>query len=151
MTAIRAAFLHIANVPMSTPARLVLLALSNRHNQETGRCDPSNATLCGDTQHTERTVRKAIRELERLRLITTTERKQRSGRGKRNLTNRYRLKGGVQYAGGMGSNMPPKQESIASAYDDLVFAISVESENPAPESPCQMNGNDDSDHLEGDS
>lgn len=125
-TALRAAFDHVASVEMSAPARLVILALSNRHNQETGRCDPSNATICKDTQLTERTVRKALRELEALRLITTTERKQRTGRGKRNMTNRYRLKGGVQYAGRMGSNMPPKQEYTPGAFDDLVLAIEVD-------------------------
>lgn len=118
------AFRHISSVPMSLPARLVLVALSNRHNQETGRCDPSLATICADTQITERTVRKSLRELEGLGLITTTERKRRTGRGKRNLTNRYRLKGGVQYAGRMGSNMPPKQEYTApSAFDDLAMLL----------------------------
>lgn len=128
LTALRYAFLHISAVPMSAPARLVLLALSNRHNQETGRCDPSIATLCIDTQLSERAVRNGLRELERLRLISTTERRRRTGRGKRNLTNRYRLKGGAQYAGGMGHNMPPKQEYTPSAFDDLAMLIDDGSE-----------------------
>lgn len=122
--ALHHAFGHISNVKMSLPARLVLLALANRHNQETGRCDPSISTLCDDTQVAERTVRKALRELEKLKLITTTERKLRTGRGKRNLTNRYRLKGGVQYAGGLGSNMPPNLKiSAPSAFDDLAMLL----------------------------
>lgn len=115
---------HIATVPMSLPARLVLVMLANRHNQETGRCDPSNARLCDDTQLSERGVRKALRELEVLGLIRTTERVQRTGRGKRNLTNRYRLKGGAQYAGRVGHNMPPNLEIYApSAFDDLAASI----------------------------
>ena len=108
---------------MSAPCRLVLLALSNRHNQETGRCDPSVSTLCSDTQLSERAVRSALRELESLKLISTVERKLRTGRGKRNMTNRYRLKGGAQYAGRMGHNMPPKQEDTPSAFDDLAMLI----------------------------
>lgn len=125
-TALRAAFQNIATVEMSAPARLVLLALSNRHNQETGRCDPSNATICKDTQLSERAVRGAIRELEQAKLISTTHRVRRTGRGKKNMTNRYRLKGGAQYAGGMGHNMPPKQEYTASrvsAFDDLANLV----------------------------
>lgn len=127
-TALRAAFSHIQSTEMSAPARLVLLALSNRHNQETGRCDPSNARICDDVQLSERSVRSSLRELERLRIITTTERKQRTGRGRKNLTNRYRLKGfssGAQFAGSMGHNMPPKQEYTPGAYDDLVLAVEV--------------------------
>ena len=122
--ALHAAFLHVENHEMSLPARLVLLVLANRHNQETGRCDPSIARICGDTQLSERAVRKSLRELEKLRLIVTVERKQRTGRGKRNLTNRYRIAGGAQYAGRVGHNMPPKQEYTApSAFDDLAMLL----------------------------
>ena len=121
------AFNHISSVKMSLPARLVLLALANRHNQETGRCDPSVATICEDTQLSERAVRAALRELEGLKLITTTERKLRTGRGKRNLTNRYRIKGGAQCAGRMGHNMPPKQEySPPAAFDDLAMLLDMD-------------------------
>lgn len=122
--ALHHAFQHIASTDMGLPARLVLLALANRHNQETGRCDPSIATICHDTKLSERAVRAALRELEELKLITTTERKLRTGRGKRNLTNRYRLKGGAQYAGRVGHNMPPKLETTApSAFDDLAALL----------------------------
>lgn len=130
-TALRAAFLHVQNLPMSAPARLVILALSNRHNQETGRCDPSVARICSDTQMSERAVRGALRELEKLGVVVTVERQARTGRGKRNLTNRYRLKGGAQYAAGMGHNMPPnlednthdKKEPLPSVFDDLAMSI----------------------------
>ena len=122
--ALHQAFIHIGTVKMSLPARLVLLALANRHNQETGRCDPSIATVCHDTQLSERAVRAALRELEGLKLISTIERRLRTGRGRRNLTNRYRLKGGAQYAGRMGHNMPPKLETSApSAFDDLAMLL----------------------------
>lgn len=122
--ALRHAFAHISAVKMSLPARLVLLALANRHNQETGRCDPSISTLCEDTQLSDRAVQKALRELEKLKLVTTVERKQRTGRGKRNLTNRYRLKGGEQYAGRMGSNIPPNLNTSApAAFDDLAMLL----------------------------
>lgn len=129
LTALRSAFSHIAKVKMSAPSRLALLALANRHNQETGRCDPSVATICKDTQLSERAVRSALRELEGLKLISTVERKLRAGRGRRNMTNRYRLKGGAQYAGGMGHNMPPKQEDTPSAFDDLAMLIESEADN----------------------
>lgn len=45
------------------------------------------------------------------------------------MTNRYRLKGGAQYAGGMGHNMPPKQEDTPSAFDDLAMLIESEADN----------------------
>ena len=116
---------------MSLPARIVLLALANRHNQEAGRCDPSIATICADTQLSERAVQTALRTLEKLSIITTVERKQRTGRGKRNLTNRYRIGGGAQYAGRVGHNMPPKLEyTPPSAFDDL--AALIDCEEPVP-------------------
>lgn len=124
ITALRAAFKHIEEVPMGAPARLVLLALANHHNQETGRCDPSVGRLVKTTQLCERAVRTALRELETLKLIVTVLRQQKTGRGKRNLTSRYRLKGGAQYAGGMGHNMPPNQEYYTpSAFDDLAMMV----------------------------
>ena len=129
MTALRSAFKSISETKMSAPARLVLLALSNRHNQETGRCDPSTATICRDTQLSERAVRLAIRELEKKRLIVTTHRVRRTGAGRRNMSNRYNLRGGAQYAGGMGHNMPPKQEYTPSVFSDLAMSI----EEPDPE------------------
>ena len=121
--ALHAAFLHLECKPMSMPARLVLLVLANRHNQEAGRCDPSVARICEDAQLSERAVRKSLRELEQLKLIVTVERKQRTGRGKHNLTNRYRIAGGAQYAGRVGHNMPTKQEYTPSAFDDLAMSI----------------------------
>lgn len=129
MTALRAAFAHVANVEMGIPSKLVLLSLADHHNQETGRCDPSIARLQKATGLSERAIRKAIRELEVLRLVTTVERKQRTGRGKRNLTNRYRIAGGAQYAGRMGHNMPPNHNTTPSAFDDLAMSIEALTED----------------------
>jgi hypothetical protein len=124
-TAIRNAFGVIASVDMSPSAKLVLLALSNRHNQETGRCDPSVATIAADTQMSARAVQYGLRELEQIKAITTIERKQRSGRGKKNLTNRYRIAGGAKFACGGVQDLRTKQEYTPSAFDDLAMSIEI--------------------------
>lgn len=123
LTALRAAFGHITQHEMTPSASLVLLCLANRHNQETGRCDPSLARIASDAGINERSVRRALRELEALKLVTTVHRVARSGRGKRNMTNRYRLKGGGKLSAGMGTECPPKQEYTPSAFDDLVMLV----------------------------
>lgn len=123
MTAIRTAFVHIQTREMGIPSKLVLLALADHHNQETGRCDPSVNRLCKTTGLSERSVRNGLRELEALKVITTVERKQRTGRGKRNLTNRYRIAGGAQYAGRMGHSMPPNHKITPAAFDALAMSI----------------------------
>lgn len=122
-TAIRFAFDHVRTHKLKASSSLVLLCLANRHNQETGRCDPSLSRLVDDSGLSERAVRSALRDLEAQRLITTTHRTQRTGLGKKNLTNRYRIKGGAKSAGGMGQNLPPKQEYRPSAFDDLVMSL----------------------------
>jgi DNA-binding transcriptional ArsR family regulator len=129
--ATRAAWLHIRGKDISIPARLVLLALADRHNQETGRCDPSIARIVCDTRLSERAVRTALRELEAAKAVTTVERQQRTGRGKRNMTNRYKIsgiKGGAQYAGGMGHNMPPNLNITPTAFGDLAFPLGGDDE-----------------------
>ena len=124
LTALRNAFKHIETVPMAVPARLVLLALANHHNQETGRCDPSINRLSTTTQLSARAVQLGLRDLEKMKLIYTVERQARTGKGKRNLTNRYRIKGGEQYAATPLNNMHPKQEQYyPSAFDDLAMMI----------------------------
>lgn len=122
-TAFKSAMSNISDANVGPCAKLVLLALANRHNQETGRCDPSIETIASDIGISERSVRAGLRELERERLISTTHRVQRTGRGKRNLTNRYNLRGGAKSAGGVGQNLPPKQEYIPSVFDDLAMLV----------------------------
>jgi DNA-binding transcriptional ArsR family regulator len=123
MTATNAAWEHIEAHDLSAATALVLLALARRHNQETGRCDPSITRIAADTGLSERAVRNGLRSLEELRLIVTVFRKATTGRGKKNMTSRYRIKGGAKYAGGVGQNMPPKREYKPSAFDDLVMSI----------------------------
>ncbi|MCE8520824.1 helix-turn-helix domain-containing protein [Ruegeria pomeroyi] len=82
-------------------AALVLHTLAWHHNHQTGRCDPSNATLCEETGLSERGVRDAIGQLKDAGIIKVTARTQKSGRGHRNLTNRYTFAGGAKFAGRM--------------------------------------------------
>ena len=124
-TAIRVGFRLIASVKMSASARLVYLALANFHNQETGRCDPSIRRICESTQCSERSVRDALRELEKLGLLQTVFRQASTGRGKKNLTSRYRLKGGANSAATLGQKLPPNQEPNPSAFDDLAMSIEI--------------------------
>jgi len=128
LTALKSAFQHISDVPLTPCAKLVLLCLANRHNQETGRCDPSIERMMCDLKISERAVRSALRELEAAKLISTVHRVSRTGRGKRNLTNRYRIRGGAKSAGGMGQNLPPKQEDKPAAFDDLIFSVRTDYE-----------------------
>lgn len=128
MTALRAAFHAIESHAMSAPARLALLALADCHNQETGRCDPSIKKLCAKTQLSERSVRAGLRELESLRLVQTVFRKKSTGRGRVNMTSRYRLKGGAQFAGRVGHSLPPNHKYRPSAYDDLAMSIEDDGE-----------------------
>jgi len=112
--AITNAFSSIKAIKLTQSAKLVLLALSNRHNQETGRCDPSVKTISEDLMISVRAVRDALRELEACDLIETVHRKARTGRGQKNRTNRYRLKTGAKSAGGMRQNLPTKKEILGS-------------------------------------
>lgn len=143
-TALRAVSAIMGNWPKSvTPSgKLVLFALADRHNQETGRCDPSLKTIARDLGICERSVRDGLRSLEKAGLIVTVERTQRSGRGKKNLTNRYRLtmpSMGAKSAGGMGQNLPTNQEGKRpvetshrpSAFDDLAMLIDERLEIPS--------------------
>lgn len=118
-TAFRNAMSNLCGSDISPSAKLVLIALANRHNQETGRCDPSIETIAADVGLSSRAVQYGLRELEKAKLITTTHRVRRTGRGKKNLSNRYRLKGGAKFACGMVQNLRPKQEYTPSAFDDL--------------------------------
>ena len=126
MIAIRTAFAAIAQIKMSAPARLVYLALADFHNQDTGRCDPSVNSIRQKTQLSERSVRNALRELESLRQIETVFRMAKTGRGKKNLTSRYRVIGGAPTAAPMGQDMPPNHNNTRpSAFDDLAMSIEV--------------------------
>lgn len=120
-----AAWEHIARNKFTSPTRLVLLTLAHRHNQETGRCDPSIDRLCEDTGLSARAVRYALRALEKAKVIVTIERLARTGRGKRNLTNRYKIRGAPSAGGGVHdvhTNMKDRH-TAPSAYDDLAMIL----------------------------
>ena len=51
--------------------KLVLLALANRHNKDTGKCYPSMTRMAADTGMCRRSVMRAIGKLEKSGLITT--------------------------------------------------------------------------------
>lgn len=124
ISAINWAFGAIASTDLKPSAALTLLALAHCHNQETGRCDPSLATICSKTSLSERAVRDGLRQLEACKLIATEHRTIRTGRGKRNLRNRYTLRGGAKSAGRLGQNLPGKGKyRPPSAFHDLAMSI----------------------------
>lgn len=68
--------------------KLVLLALADHHNRETGRCDPSLDTLAGDAVMTRKAVIANLHALREKGLITVGSRHADSGR---RLANFYTL------------------------------------------------------------
>lgn len=124
ISAINWAFEAIGSSNLKPSAALTLLALAHCHNQETGRCDPSLATISQKASLDERSVRRGLRELEELKLIATVHRTIRTGRGKRNLRNRYTLRGGDRMSGGVGTQCPGKGKyRPPSAFHDLAMSI----------------------------
>lgn len=61
----------------SATRKAVLLALANRANHDTGRCDPSVERICEETELAERSVRQALADLADTGLIQR-ERKRRA-------------------------------------------------------------------------
>ncbi|RUU98601.1 helix-turn-helix domain-containing protein [Mesorhizobium sp. M6A.T.Cr.TU.017.01.1.1] len=55
--------------PGDPVAKNVLIALCEHLNGKTGQCNPRVATICHDTDYSDRAVRKALRTLEKLGLI----------------------------------------------------------------------------------
>ena len=124
MTALRVAFQHVRTKNLSPSATIVLLCLANRHNQETGRCDPSISRLTEDSGLSRRSVQNGLRELEKLKVIQTVFRKRTTGRGRADMNSRYRISGGANSAPTPAQNLRTKQEDRrASAFDDLAMII----------------------------
>ena len=126
MTALRSAFSHLQSNDLSPSASIVLLCLANRHNQETGRCDPSIARLVKDTGLSRRSVQNGLRELEQKKLVQTVFRKCSTGRGRIDMNSRYRIKRGANSAPTPAQNLRTKQEIYPSAYDDLAMSVEIE-------------------------
>ena len=99
---------------------LVLLALAQCHFDDTGRCDPSNALLRKMTGLSERGVRDGAKECCDKGIVHIIYRQARTGRGKRNLNNRYAFRGGAKFAGGVGQNLPPLRDNKPTAFFDLI-------------------------------
>ncbi len=100
-------------------AKLVLLMLADRHNSDTGRCDPSMDTLAMDCCMSKPSIKRAIKALKEAGLINIHPRWE----GTVSLSNFYtfnmqemmgvgsiRPQGGVTQTPGVGSNRPPNQE-----------------------------------------
>lgn len=68
----------------SPTRKLVLLALADRHNRDTGICCPSVARLAQDTELSENGVRKALRELAERGLVVKEARQRGNGSSRSN-------------------------------------------------------------------
>jgi Helix-turn-helix domain len=94
----------------SAAALLVAFNLLYRHlNGRTGRCDPARATLAGETGLDERSIRRAIRELEESGWWIVGRNEGTAGRGGRTNTYRPNLERGVNPVppSEEGTNRPP--------------------------------------------
>ncbi|SLN74824.1 hypothetical protein ROJ8625_04108 [Roseivivax jejudonensis] len=124
------AFDTIQHHKLGQAAALVACYLGHAHNQETGRCDPSMNRIAEKTNLSRRTVIRAISQIEKVGRLSTMKRTYRTGRGKRNMNNRYKLLGSGYLAHGRGaichSNM--KENTAPSAFDDLALLIDDGSE-----------------------
>lgn len=63
-------------VPLPPLQKLVLLALADRHNKDTNRCDPSIDRICDDTGMSRTAVKNAITELRDKGLLNVHQRKE---------------------------------------------------------------------------
>lgn len=95
-------------VTTGSPTRkAVLYALADRHNADTGRCDPSPAKIAKDTELSESSVKKALRELAADGIIQSIRRKREDGSSRTNLYRFPALDGeGATSAGGGGESEP---------------------------------------------
>lgn len=75
----RATAWAVAQRTGSPTRKAVLVALADRHNADTGRCDPSIRRLAEDTEMGERTVQRALGELEAAGFIVRQDRQRASG------------------------------------------------------------------------
>lgn len=94
---------------LSPPDRLVLLALADRHNSETGACFPSLRRVAEDANLSERAVRLALRALEEAGLIKAEPRKAEDGR---QLSSAYVLNQGAPHAGEGAQDAPGRGHSV---------------------------------------
>lgn len=124
-TALRQAFRTIRETPELKPcSSITLLVLANCHNQETGRCDPSIATIAKLGSISPRAVQDGLKQLSEMKKIAIVYRQSKTGRGKRNMTSRYRILGGAKFASTLVQNLHPNLEDRqTSAFDDLAMML----------------------------
>jgi hypothetical protein len=84
--------------------KLVLLALADRHNNDTERCDPSMSRVATDCGMSRESVKKSVKSLEEKDLIKSNQRKS----GAANISNYYTLNFLLTYAdlSPLGSDVP---------------------------------------------
>ena len=120
VTAMKHAFACARNLNMTEKAAHVFKALAWHHDQATGRCDPSNKRLQQVTKLSERSVRNAVRELERVGIIRARQRRDSTKNGWKNYSNHYsfswnrqleRRVYGAVHAGGVGQHLPTKGQN----------------------------------------
>lgn len=82
----RAVQLVIIDQNVSTSGKVVFARLMNYHNTKTGRCFPSEATLAHALNCTDRSVRTALKNLEKHKYIRVRRSKGRNGTNQYDLT-----------------------------------------------------------------
>lgn len=105
---------------------IVLLALAHCHFEDTGRCDPSIAFLCKKTGLSDRGVRSAIGDLHKKDILHVTHRQAKTGRGRRDLTNRYAFRMGAGFAGTRGQDLHPLKDmarKLPSSLESLIHGV----------------------------
>lgn len=110
-------------------AKLVLVCLADRHNQETGNCSPAIRRIATDAGISESSVKAALRQLKNARLIKVFQRTAKTGRGKPNMTNMYVLIGGAITAPKRGRNLPPNREDIKTPSAPYDLAMTLEGDD----------------------
>lgn len=127
ITATNRAWEMVETMEMSIPARLVLLALAHRHNQETGRCDPGKGRISKDTGLSMTAVKTALNELQSVGAISIRQRKSRHLDKHKHLTNRYII-GRARHDLGVGRDTTPNMEvkgrlAVPSSPHDVVIDL----------------------------
>lgn len=102
---------HVTGIPWATKG--VLLLLANRHNGETGQCNPSEEWLCQRTELEPRTIRMHLKVLEDAKLIT--RRYKHGGRGVGRSVDGFELHLGIQAAVKTPENDTLQDNEIATA------------------------------------
>lgn len=115
-------------------AKLVLIALANRTNHETGTCYPGQDLIASECSMSSRTVRRHLRTLEERGLISRRARMLPEGRGR--TSDEYRLTldqpdNTSERSGPTGQTVPTNRTNRADQPDTVVRGtVSEPKENP---------------------